>query len=302
MATWSEQSVSGWLGAFGIAYNANDPLQPLYDFIKANTPSLYRGPTWDAYEEACLRSNAILYFKTTPGDCGTSAVATSKYSTDLQIQGQIGSSLSIVTGGISNIIAGIAEIFTAAHATAVANEQTVNCAIANFVNSVAPQIEAFYFAGKLTGAQAYQAYQAMVTQAIDGLGSVSKQDNWGYGTQQILRNMQALRGYIYKVTPLLSGLTYTSVTTSLGEDFSLASTLGVAAASTVGAAAAASSTASGITNAVGSALGSLSSSGLLQSPIALILIAGVILLFVFSGDGDGESKGRDITVHVEGGS
>jgi hypothetical protein len=299
VSTWSEQSVSGWLGAFGIFYNSADPLQPLYDLIKANTPSLYRGPTWDAYEEACLRANGILYFKTTPGDCGTAVVNTSKYATDLQIQGQIGQSLAAVTGGISSIIAGIAEIFTEAHATAVANEQTVNCAIANFVNSVAPQIESLFFTGKLTPAQAYQAYQAMVTQAIDGLGSVSKQDNWGYGTQQILRNMQTLRGYVYEQTPLPAALTYSDITESLGEDFSLAKALAASASPSI--ANSASSVASSATNAIGSALGSLGASGLLESPVALILIAGVILLFVFSGDGDEESNGRDVTVHVEGG-
>lgn len=226
----NESSAQGWLSAFGLSYSTNDPMGEVYPLLLARyRPSQNAvGGTWDAYCEACMRAGGLLYFKKTPGDCGGAAakstgggslrgVATgaSIAASALGTAGTIASlgALSIAgaaTGGVAMILGAVAAIFQH-HAAAVAQEQDVNCAVMQAFNPTAYQIDQAVIQGQISGSQGYAAYQSLVQQATNGLQSVSKPDNWGFGTEAILQAMLAFKAYQYGTVALPMGVPTSAV-------------------------------------------------------------------------------------------
>lgn len=225
-----EKSAAGWLSAFGLSQPANDPMAQVYPLLLARfRPSQNSvGGTWDAYCTACMIAGGLLYFKKTPGDCGGAAakasgggslkgIATgaSIAASALGTAGAIASmgALSIAgaaTGGVAMILGAVAAIFQH-HSAAVAQEQDVNCAVMQAFNPTAYQIDQAVMSGTISGSQGQAAYASLVQQATNGLQSVSKPDNWGFGTEAVLQAMAAFKGYQYGAVALPMGVPASAV-------------------------------------------------------------------------------------------
>jgi hypothetical protein len=172
------QTVEQWLAQFGYSYNANDPFAGDYAaIINAAKPSAVPGgagqPGYGFLCEACLRARAILYYKSSPGDCGTTPPAQATPNEAASVGGSLASSALSFIPGVGAIIGAIEGIF-AEHAQAVANEENTLCSVSTNATAAIKQIDAAVAGGQITPAQGIAAMQQVVTTANQGLATIEK--------------------------------------------------------------------------------------------------------------------------------
>lgn len=141
---------------------------------------------------AAMKARRMIYFKRTPGDCGSQGVALSgSTAIELQAAKGIGSAAAIDPEPISKgILAGVAAIFggfTAHHAQAVANEQTINCQVATAYNQAASSIEQGVIQGVLSPDQASGLLLQVIAQLDPVLASIAKNCNVSCGARLALK-------------------------------------------------------------------------------------------------------------------
>lgn len=126
---------------------------------------------------AFLITRRLLYWKRTPGDCGSPA----------QVQGNLGLGIGSGLGGAASVdpepvskgilsgIAIIGDLFGAHHAQAVATEQMTLCSVSVQFNSLLVQIEQAVKGGQISPDQA-SAYLQQANSALDStLAGIAKQ-------------------------------------------------------------------------------------------------------------------------------
>jgi hypothetical protein len=167
------KTVQDWLAAFNVPYNGNDPYAQVYKTIATNeTPD--KAPQGDAeLIEACLRYRGILYFKKTPGDCGTasSGISTAKLES---LAGQ-----TITQSGIP-IVGSILSLFGsfgAHHAQAVATEQATICQVAANANQGIPQLDAMVRSGQISAQDGIMYMGQAMQKLLEMLATIQKDCN-----------------------------------------------------------------------------------------------------------------------------
>lgn len=92
-----------WLSAFGYTFNPDDPLTQVYrDLIAQSPASLQSIPAWAALAEACMRSRALLFCNQTPGDSGSTFIASTNANL-LNATASIGNTATGIISGIKSI-------------------------------------------------------------------------------------------------------------------------------------------------------------------------------------------------------
>jgi hypothetical protein len=140
---------------------------------------------------ASLICRGIIYFKSTPGDCGSptgldledaqlTGLAGSAVSAGLSTAARIAGAASGIAGiagaalpGIGIAVQAITQIF-ANHAAAVANEQTTICKVALIINQVIPFYDSAVRRGLLSPTAAYSGMQNYLQQVIEQLDNIQK--------------------------------------------------------------------------------------------------------------------------------
>lgn len=126
---------------------------------------------------ASLIIRGILYFKNTPGDCGTPTQLNLTASQATSAIGGVAVGIASMAGaalpGIGAAVNAIATIF-ANHAKAVATEQSTICAVANVINQVIPYYDALVRAGKISPSTAYAGMQNFLNQVNAQLAAIEK--------------------------------------------------------------------------------------------------------------------------------
>jgi hypothetical protein len=142
--------------------------------------------------EAMLRAGGFIYYKSSPGDCGTppqvSGIQSGQIvglsgqaaSAGIGVIGAAGIISGPATAGIGTAVslaaAGITEIFTH-HAQAVKNEQSTICAVAGYFNAAKKQVDTACYTGQITADQAVTYLIQIANQAKTGLASIQKKCN-----------------------------------------------------------------------------------------------------------------------------
>jgi hypothetical protein len=134
---------------------------------------------------AFLKTRRFLYWKLSPGDCGTNVFDVS--GTDANIASGVASAAnsaliaSPLSGGVTapvSAVLGIASkifgIFTQAHVQAVQTEETTLCQVAIQYNKTIAQIEAAVAAGNLLPSDASTVFDSIVQQLIPVMQSIAK--------------------------------------------------------------------------------------------------------------------------------
>jgi hypothetical protein len=224
------QTVAEWLAQFGYTYNASDPLQADYNsVITADAPAGVMGagpqePGFGNLCEACLRARAVLYYKTSPGDCGTATPLVDPSATDLSVAASVGGSVASAAGlaipGLGTIISLIESIFEE-HAEAVQTEETTLCAVSIQATPAIKSIDAGVAAGTITPAQGIANMAQLVQTMNTGLAKIEKTPtdaaayyvgvmNAHLSFAQIYYPLLApagLKGFGIKISDALSGFT-----------------------------------------------------------------------------------------------
>jgi hypothetical protein len=142
--------------------------------------------------EACLRARGILYYHSTPGDCGApssipgvaapqiaglSGSAAGGIASGLGAAGIIGGAATLgITTAISVGVGAIEGIF-AHHAEAVKNEQNTICAVMNYFNPLITRIDAAVKSGVLSPDAGCAALTQICQTAINGLAGIMQTCN-----------------------------------------------------------------------------------------------------------------------------
>jgi hypothetical protein len=166
-------------------------LQSLCASIAQNSVPTKAPSTFVTACTGSLIARGIIYFKCTPGDCGS---PTALNLTDAQLTGLAGNAatagLSVASqiAGAASGIAGVAgavlpgigvavsvltQIF-ANHAAAVADEQTTICKVAGLINQVIPFYDSAVKRGLLSPQTAYAGMQNYLQQVIEALDGIQK--------------------------------------------------------------------------------------------------------------------------------
>lgn len=129
---------------------------------------------------ACLIARGMIYWKSTPGDCGS---PTHVDFGSAQITGDIGNvamGIASMAGaqlpGVGEAIGIIQGIFQH-HAQAVANEQATICKVLGVMNQVFKRYDALVANGSISPSAAYAGMQNFIAQVDEQLGSIMKQCN-----------------------------------------------------------------------------------------------------------------------------
>ena len=164
----------------------------VYDVVSTRNNNT-GNPGFVAPCSANLRARGLIYYKKTPGDCGSGNAPSSGFSSG-QIVGLSGQAASGVIGGlgvagvltgpatlgigtaVSLAVAGISEIFSH-HATAVADEQSTICSVVNYFNPVCRQIDNAVANGQISPDQGVTYMRQVTQQAINGLQTIYKKCN-----------------------------------------------------------------------------------------------------------------------------
>src|SRR5271154_6367806 len=109
-----------------IACNGGTAIYPAQQVLPFATAAAISGdPGWiSCYSLACLMCGNLLYFKTTPGDCGTPTKPQVSGIDTLITQGTA-LAVNAVVPGLGSFAASIESLFFGSHAAAVANEQNL---------------------------------------------------------------------------------------------------------------------------------------------------------------------------------
>jgi hypothetical protein len=216
---------------FGYVWSSTDPYAVVYPLILAQLrpKSQKAGGPWDALCEACMRTRAILFCNTKPGDCQTSVLGTSSLSlvsstSKLALSGaQLGesiagvasSALGVATLGIGIILSGVLQIFQA-HAAAEARQSSALCGIAGPATNAIQATDAAVASGQASPAQGYATMQQIYTAMVGSLASIYKSGNAADGYDEIMECQVALAGYRYGIVafPVSVSSPITSVSVS----------------------------------------------------------------------------------------
>jgi hypothetical protein len=152
------------------------------------------------YCTACLIARGLIYFKNNPGDCGTptplnfedSQLAGGAASIAVGIASMAGASLP----GIGVAISAIQGIF-AAHAQAVATEQSTICQVAGVINQVFAYYDTLVAEGEISPSTAYAGIQNFLQQANEQLQTIEKTCNAACVYQGILKAHAAFCAIYY---------------------------------------------------------------------------------------------------------
>lgn len=135
--------------------------------------------------KACLLARRIIYYKVSPGDCGTNAFDLSSNSLASGLRAGIGSVGVIdpepITKGILSGITAVIGLFGAAHAQAVVNEETTICKFASSVNGAMVQLEQAVKMGQLSPDQASSILAQVQGQLDPFLAGIAKPCNAACG-------------------------------------------------------------------------------------------------------------------------
>lgn len=147
------------------------------------------------YAVAVLKSRRLIYWKASPGDCGSAGIALSGTTQiEAAVGGSLGSAASVDPEPISKgILAGLSAIFggfTAAHAQAVATEQSTLCKVTTSYNQIAQQLEQAVKTGALTPDQAATILAQVCAQLDPVLASIYKSCNFSCGFRIALKALQ----------------------------------------------------------------------------------------------------------------
>lgn len=174
--------------------------------------------TYAAACEASLRARGILYYKSTPGDCGApsqipgissaqivglSGSAAGGLASGLGAAGIIGGAATLgITSAISVGVAAIEGIF-AHHAAAVKDEQSTICAVMNYFNPLLQGIDAAVASGQISTDQANTYLQQVVLTAKNGLAGIMKICDAACVYQAILQaHVYFARNYYPSIAPV----------------------------------------------------------------------------------------------------
>lgn len=192
----SKWTVDQWLAAAaqcGLAGRRNplDPFTSLYPEIATRNAPRNVSPDFPTVVEASLIARGLIYFKNSPGDCGTptpldlenasfakagGSVASSGLSLGLGLAGIGGAAAGAATAGLSVAITAVVEIFTH-HAEAVANEQATICKVAGVTNQIIPHIDRLVATGAISPADGVGQMENFVEQLNAQLGTIEKTCN-----------------------------------------------------------------------------------------------------------------------------
>lgn len=184
---------------------------------------------------ASLRARGLIYYKKTPGDCGSGPGAAGIGSG--QIVGLSGQAASGVIGGlgvagvlsgpatlgigtaVSLAVAGISQIFSH-HAQAVADEQGTICSVVNYFNPICKQIDAAVASGQISPDQGVVYMKQVCLQAINGLQTIYNKCNAACYYQSYLRAhadfVSSFYPYLSPIGPAAGAQAPASAPTSYG--------------------------------------------------------------------------------------
>lgn len=201
-------SAQEFVTGFGYTWNDADPLASQYaSVIAKNNPVAGTGFSngWAALAEACMRTRAVLFCNSQPGDCAapgeSQANGAAGTLADIQLGGESATlgisaaalgaqiagdtalvgTLGAVTAGVGLVLAPIITIF-ANHAAAEARQSNALCKLCPEVTSAISQIDAAVLTGK-----------ASVSQGLAALGSIQQQ--FKQATLTLTKRCNAFCGY-----------------------------------------------------------------------------------------------------------
>jgi hypothetical protein len=191
-------SVEAWLSAFGYTYEENDPLATDYANLIAQSPSAFNSgglySAWPALAEACMRSRAMLFCNSSPGDSG-STQATSSTSDLLEQAGEQAASLVPVAG---QVLSDVLEVFQA-HAAAEKAQATALATLAPQITEAFRRADASVAAGTSTQEQAIAFLQQTSLSAQQSWSALTKSCNAFCWFNQILNLMVSVSEYYYQL-------------------------------------------------------------------------------------------------------
>lgn len=144
------------------------------------------------YAVACLKARRLIYWKQSPGDCGASGFSLNQTTLiEASVGKGIGTAAQVDPEPISKgILAGVATIlggFTAAHAQAVATEQTTLCNVTIAYNSSIVPLEQAVKTGSLSPDQASTILSQIAAQLDPSLAAIAKPVNFAAGFRITLK-------------------------------------------------------------------------------------------------------------------
>ena len=144
------------------------------------------------YAVACLKARRLIYWKSSPGDCGSSGIALNSSTIyEAAAAKGVGTAAAVDPEPISKgILAGVATIlggFTAAHAQAVQTEQTTLCNVTVAYNGAIQQLEQSVKVGSLTPDQASTILAQIAQQLDPSLAAIAKPVNFAAGFRITLK-------------------------------------------------------------------------------------------------------------------
>ena len=178
----TEQVVEG----FGFGYNSADPLDGTYQAIAQQYNPYTVGSKWYpgflAFANACMRTRAILFCNSEPGDCTaqSSSVSASALETtqELGAVGQSGllAAIPVVGQAAQDVLNEITQVF-AQHAQAEARQSTALCRLAPELTANIIQIDAGVSSGRYDPFSAGAAIAQMANQFQSAIASLTKNCN-----------------------------------------------------------------------------------------------------------------------------
>jgi hypothetical protein len=158
------------------------------------------------YCTACLIARGIIYYKSTPGDCGTPTSLNLENAQITGAVGQVASGIASMAGGalpgIGIAVQAIQQIF-AHHAQAVATEQATICQVAGVLNQVFAYYDTLVATGQLDPSDAYVGMQNFLNQASEQLQSIEKTCNAACVYQGIIKAHAAFcQSYYPAIAPI----------------------------------------------------------------------------------------------------
>ena len=170
-----DQIPATWMAQFGYIFNPNWPFNAeASSIVSREQPSGIGDVTgYTNLALACLQARAVLYYKNSPGDCGTPTVANTSAESDVSTAVSLASPVLSEIPGLGSLIGFIVGIF-AEHAQAVAQEEQTLCSVSIKATPAIQSIDAAVMAGAITPAQGVAAMQQLVTQTVQGLQSILK--------------------------------------------------------------------------------------------------------------------------------
>lgn len=193
----AEQIVTG----FGFGFDSSDPLVTTYQAIAKQYNPYAVGSKWYpgflAFAEACMRTRAILFCNSEPGDCtgSASSVSASDFGTTETLAsvdqsgivavvssgiakslGAVASAVPIVGQAAQEILTEITQAF-AAHAQAEARQSTALCRLAPELTANIVQIDAGVSSGQYDPISAGTAIAQMANQFQSAIASLTKNCN-----------------------------------------------------------------------------------------------------------------------------